>query len=169
MRRKCRITAGNFETGQRDIEVVETGKLLNIRDLIQLSQFMHQTNSMQQSPSWNANRNTASIEIPHTLWNPNVHYRNQKSLPPVPILSHINPIHAFPSDFLQIHSLFWHLRLCLPSGVLPSEPVVRFCERGIKSNVYWTVHHCNSWRMKDQLDVTCYFISLIMCSTCFGH
>ena len=27
----------------------------------------------------------------------------------------------------------------------------------------------NSWRMKDQLDVTCYFISLIMCSTCFGH
>ena len=23
--------------------------------------------------------------------------------------------------------------------------------------------------MKDQLDVTCYFISLVMCSTCFGH
>ena len=40
-----------------------------------------------------------------------------------------------------------------------------FCE----SNVYWTVHHCNSRRMKDQLDVTCYFISLLMCSTCFGH
>ena len=37
------------------------------------------------------------------------------------------------------------------------------------SNVYWTVHHCNSWRMKDQLDVTCYFISFIVCSTCFGH
>ena len=36
-------------------------------------------------------------------------------------------------------------------------------------NVYWTVHHCNSWRMKDQLDVTCYFTSLLMCSTCFGH
>ena len=38
-----------------------------------------------------------------------------------------------------------------------------------ESNVYWTVHHCNSWRMKDQLDVTCYIISLLMCSTCFGH
>ena len=37
------------------------------------------------------------------------------------------------------------------------------------TNVYWTVRHCNSWRMKDQLDVTCYFISLIMCSTCSGH
>jgi len=23
--------------------------------------------------------------------------------------------------------------------------------------------------MKDQLDVTCYFISLLMCSTCFAH
>jgi len=31
------------------------------------------------------------------------------------------------------------------------------------------VHHCDSWRIKDQLDVTCYFISLLMCSTCFGH
>ena len=24
------------------------------------------------------------------------------------------------------------------------------------SNVYWTVHHCNSWGIKNQLDVTCY-------------
>jgi len=34
---------------------------------------------------------------------------------------------------------------------------------------YWTVHHCNSWRIKDQLDVTCYLISLLMYSTCFGR
>ena len=27
----------------------------------------------------------------------------------------------------------------------------------------------NGWGKKNQLDVTCYFISLIMCSTCFGH
>ena len=27
----------------------------------------------------------------------------------------------------------------------------------------------DSWRIKDQLDVTCYFISLLMSSTCFGH
>jgi len=37
------------------------------------------------------------------------------------------------------------------------------------SYVYWTMHHCDSWRIKDQLDVTYYFISLLMCSTCFGH
>ena len=27
------------------------------------------------------------------------------------------------------------------------------------SYVYWTVHHCDNWRIKDQLDVTYYFIS----------
>jgi len=31
-----------------------------------------------------------------------------------------------------------------------------------ESNVYWTMHHCNSWGMKNQLDVTCYFISLVL-------
>ena len=25
-----------------------------------------------------------------------------------------------------------------------------------ESYVYWTVHHCDSWRIRDQLDVTCY-------------
>ena len=27
----------------------------------------------------------------------------------------------------------------------------------------------DNWRIKDQLDVACYFISLLMCSTCFGQ
>jgi hypothetical protein len=51
MIRKYRIVVANFETGQRDIEVGETGKLSNIRDWIQVSQVMHQTNAMQQGPS----------------------------------------------------------------------------------------------------------------------
>ena len=38
-----------------------------------------------------------------------------------------------------------------------------------ESYVYWTVHLRDSWRIKDQLDVTCCFISLLMCSACFGH
>ena len=49
---------------------------------------------------------------------------------------------------------------------------LRFCsitKHNFVSNVYWTVHHCNSWRLREQLDVTCYFISLLMCSTCFRH
>jgi hypothetical protein len=42
---------------------------------------------MEQSPSWEANSHSASQEISHILWNPNIQYcvNNRSSL--VPVLS----------------------------------------------------------------------------------
>ena len=51
------------------------------------SDFYLLTYSMEQSPSWEANWSAASQEIPRILWNPKVHHRTHKRMPPVPILS----------------------------------------------------------------------------------
>ena len=76
---------------------------------------------MEQSPSWEANRFSASQEIPHTSWNPKVHYRLYKILPSVPILSQTNPVHApHFTSWRSIVILSFHLRLGLQSGIFPS-------------------------------------------------
>jgi len=61
---------------------------------------------MEQSPSRETNRFSASQEIPHILWNPKVHYRNHIFPPPVPIPSQLNPIHTSTPHFLKIHLNF---------------------------------------------------------------
>ena len=78
---------------------------------------------MVQSPSWEANWFAASQEIPRISRNPKVHYRAQKRPPPVSILGQPSPvqsIYPYPTSWRSILILSTHLRLGLPSGLLPS-------------------------------------------------
>ena len=60
---------------------------------------------MEQSPSCEANKFSASQEIPRILRNPNVHYRIHKCPLPVPILSQLEPVHT-PTSWRSILHIF---------------------------------------------------------------
>ena len=87
---------------------------------------------MVQSPSSEANWFAASQEIPRISWNPKVHYRTHNPPPPVSNPGQPNPVHIPTSQLLEIHpNTIHHLRLGLPSGLLPS---------GFPSKTLYTPH-----------------------------
>jgi len=117
---------------------------------------------MLQSPSWKANRFSASQEIPRTLWNPKVHRRSHKCPPPVPILSQLDLVHTPP------HPPYWrfililssHLRLGLPSGLFTSGFL------NGNTSCFGTVGTVTRTRLNVTLHVHCLsWLRFVLCST----
>jgi len=75
---------------------------------------------VKEIPSWDAESSSASQQKLRILWKSDIHCRIHNSPPPVPILSHINPIHPFSSYLFKILKLCSHLRLGLPRVLFPS-------------------------------------------------
>ena len=80
------------------------------------------TYSMQQSPSWKANRFPTSQEIPRILRKPKVHYHIHKCPPPTTLswASSIQSMSPHPTSWTSILILSSHLGLGLAIGLYPS-------------------------------------------------
>jgi hypothetical protein len=83
---------------------------------------------MEHRDWWEAHSDSASQQIPRTLWNPKVQCCVHKSPPVDPILSQLNPGHTLTTCFFKI---YLHMTL-LPKPRSPSGPFLssfppKFC------------------------------------------
>ena len=115
---------------------------------------------MEHSPSWEANRPSASQKFPRILWNLKVHCHIQKCPPTVPILSHLDPVHSPTSHFLKIHlnillssmpgSPQWSLSLSFPhQNPVHTSPLSLTHYMPHQSHSSWFYHLKNiGWRVQ---------------------
>jgi hypothetical protein len=117
---------------------------------------------MKQRTSWAANRSSANQEIPCILWNPKVHYHNQKALVacayPNPQQSSSLP---HPTSWRSISILYSHLCLWIPScsfqQVNPSKPYMHLSFSAIHATcpahsiIFWFDHPYDiQWGVKSK-------------------
>ena len=132
-------SVSDFSEGLEYAQSAVTFVLCSVRtdDILEyFSNFLHCndyfdlfTYSMEQSPSWEANRLSASEEIPRILWNPTVHCRESyarsiQSMPPSHFLKiHLNIILPFTSG-----SSKWSFSLRFPhQNPLCVSPLTHTC------------------------------------------
>ena len=117
------------------------------------------TNSMEQSPSWEANWSWATQEISRILWNPKVYHRIHNSPPSVLILSQISscppPFHFLKIRFSNIlsympHSSTWSLFLISPRQTpVDTSPVSHTCYMPCPTHSFWFDHPNDiSWEVQ---------------------
>jgi hypothetical protein len=108
-------------------------------------------NCMEHSSSSEGDSSSASQKIPWILWEPKAHEHAHKSLPPVPVLSQINPVHT-PCP------ISYHFNIIPPSmprpfsfsQVSPPEPFLHFssaptCNMPRLSYISWFDYPNNIW------------------------
>jgi len=66
-----------------------------------------------------SNSSSSTQEIPHILRSMKAHYHIYNSLPLVPNLSQISPVHILPTKLLIHFNIILHLQLGLPHGLFP--------------------------------------------------
>jgi len=99
---------------------------------------------MEQNPSWEANRFSASQEIPRILWNLKVHYRITSACHlSLTWASLIQSIPPHPTSGRSILVLFSHLCLSLLNGLFPSDFPTKTLYTPLVSPIHTTcpAHH----------------------------
>ena len=88
----------------------------------QLMQNNTVTTSTKQNHCWQADIPSNNQYIRCILRNPTLHYRVHNSLPPVSILSKINPVHALPCIYFKFHfNIILPPTLGYSNGIVPSD------------------------------------------------